>query len=693
LSHVTVGKEFLNEILFGSPGGRRFTQDTPVLPDVWAAFAQNPAASVSGLIVPRKSHQAHLVANELYKRMMEYRIQVGQENRDPSDISDMPGLISLRCYFDDVVNVVLPLTRWWETEGLRSIVGQDPDEIITQGRNAYAALCKGTMPGARRSQLTDVGKVNAKHLGAFFYGTPVSSDREVDEISDSTARLLLALAVIHAARTRGEKTNNEVHTQETLSTLNAFEPEEIGHALGAILKHQTHNNTVEMPLSGYYRDIAEHAHDTTEAYSQLIFTLGLNRSGDGAAFESVPTTKADAARRLFNLSNGSITWAVIDSGIDAGHVAFQDLSVVRAEVADDPHRRLHVRESRVDRRYNMTLISDLRNRDVLWKTKRRNTLIDEIARTIDLPGDPNLSQAKAQVREMLKYASNSLKDDQQIDWDLAERLMRLRHDCPPSSHHGTHVAGILGGQWTETRKGKRVTVSGMCPDIKLMDFNVLGQNMQATEFAVAAALRLIRHLNERNDYMVIHGANISLAIPHDVTNYACGRTPVCVECENAVANGVVVVAAAGNTGFNVFMTESGSSVPLHTESSIADPGNADGVITVGSTHRLQPHTYGVSYFSSRGPTGDGRMKPDLIAPGEKINGPICGGEYARLEGTSMAAPHVSGAAALLMARFPELVGQPSRIKQILCETATDLGRERAYQGAGLVDVLRALQSV
>jgi serine protease AprX len=58
----------------------------------------------------------------------------------------------------------------------------------------------------------------------------------------------------------------------------------------------------------------------------------------------------------------------------------------------------------------------------------------------------------------------------------------------------------------------------------------------------------------------------------------------------------------------------------------------------------------------------------------------------------MAAPHVSGAAAMLMAPYPELVGHPDRIKRILCETATDLGRERSFQGHGLLDVLRALES-
>jgi serine protease AprX len=59
----------------------------------------------------------------------------------------------------------------------------------------------------------------------------------------------------------------------------------------------------------------------------------------------------------------------------------------------------------------------------------------------------------------------------------------------------------------------------------------------------------------------------------------------------------------------------------------------------------------------------------------------------------MAAPHVSGAAALLMGRYNELIGDPARIKHILCESATDLGRERYFQGAGMLDVLRALQSI
>ena len=87
------------------------------------------------------------------------------------------------------------------------------------------------------------------------------------------------------------------------------------------------------------------------------------------------------------------------------------------------------------------------------------------------------------------------------------------------------------------------------------------------------------------------------------------------------------------------------------------------------------------------------MKPDLVAPGEKIKGPTPNNRAEFKDGTSMAAPHVSGVAAMLMARHTELIGQPARIKSILCSTATDLGRERYFQGCGLVDALRALQSV
>ena len=120
---------------------------------------------------------------------------------------------------------------------------------------------------------------------------------------------------------------------------------------------------------------------------------------------------------------------------------------------------------------------------------------------------------------------------------------------------------------------------------------------------------------------------------------------------------------------------------------INDPGNAERAITVGATHRDMPHTYGVSYFSSKGPTGDGRRKPDLVAPGERITSCAAGANldggarrrrrttavYVEYSGTSMAAPHVSGAIAAFLSVRREFIGKPERVKRIVVDAATSLG--------------------
>jgi len=120
-----------------------------------------------------------------------------------------------------------------------------------------------------------------------------------------------------------------------------------------------------------------------------------------------------------------------------------------------------------------------------------------------------------------------------------------------------------------------------------------------------------------------------------------------------------------------------------------------------------PYTYGVSDFSSKGPTGDGRLKPDLLAPGEKILSCAAGRakadaaaemsrvkfDYLEQSGTSMAAPHVSGVVAAFLSVRREFIGQPEKVKQIFVRSASDLGRDRYFQGSGLVDLMRAIQAV
>jgi Subtilase family len=367
-----------------------------------------------------------------------------------------------------------------------------------------------------------------------------------------------------------------------------------------------------------------------------VRTVTLNRDVVNAVTQSRMTIKADAAEQVFGIDCSEIGWAIVDSGIDATHPAFARPFV--------PGAPMPPMSTRVVATYDLTLARDAISPDM------NQAIIDwaAVIPHIVVPHEPN----------------------------------RYRIPVDP---HGTHVAGVLGADWTD---GPTI-IRGVAPTIRLYDFRVLGPG-PGKEFQVIAALQLIRFLNEQAGTRLIHGVNLSLSLRHDLANYSCGWTPICEECNRLVRSGVVVVAAAGNAGFEGgdFATGYG-----YNTVSITDPGNADSVITVGSTHRSNPHRHGVSYFSSRGPTADGRRKPDLLAPGEDIDGPIPGAGLAAMHGTSQAAPHVSGAAALLMARHRELRGQPERIKEVLCSTATDLGREHWFQGHGLVDVLRAMQSI
>jgi subtilisin family serine protease len=415
-----------------------------------------------------------------------------------------------------------------------------------------------------------------------------------------------------------------------------------------------------------------------------VWSVTRNREASVSVWRSTMAVKADAARRLFEIDCSNLTWAIMDSGIDARHPAFR-IRDAEGKLDADPFK------TRVTATYDFTVI-----RRLLRSEKDAETIAET-------PAKPGLAKAIKRLKsqpEKLKQLRTSLQSGREIDWEFLTPLIKVPHTNEdyhvPKHPHGTHVAGIIGADWRLTDADpppEDHAMKGMCPDIKLYDLRVLDDQGRGDEFSTIAAMQFVRHLNAHKDLMMIQGVNLSLSIRHDVANYACGSTPVCEEANRLVGAGIIVVTAAGNNGYLYFLTASGIPEEGYRSISITDPGNTESVITVGATHRDSAHLFGVSYFSSRGPTGDGRIKPDLVAPGEKIVSTIPNNDNLRMDVTSQAAPHVSGAAALLLARYPELIGRPIRIKEILCKTATDLGRERYFQGAGMVDALRALQSV
>lgn len=267
--------------------------------------------------------------------------------------------------------------------------------------------------------------------------------------------------------------------------------------------------------------------------------------------------------------------------------------------------------------------------------------------------------------------------------------------------HGTHVAGIIAGRFSVLEEGQERVYSGMAPAARLYGFKVLDDNGRGSDAAIIKALEEVTRINEAAGQLVIHGVNLSLGGAFDPSVYGCGHTPLCEEIKRLWRQGVLTVLAAGNEGYAVLRGETGE-IQANLDLSIGDPANLEEAIAVGSVHKTNPHTYGISYFSSRGPTADGRQKPDLVAPGERIVSarhdwrptrdpvPAMDALYVAMSGTSMAAPHVSGVLAGFLSRRREFIGEPDRVKRILLGGCVDLARDRYMQGAGLANLIKML---
>lgn len=629
----------LEAIIYGTGGGRRFTQDSPILPDVWIRFGQDPEACLDLLITPRHGTAACEVASTLRSRLEE--TGASEKGQRDHELAYTPAHVAVKLGFRELIQVVLPMTPWWQ------------NKVLKHNRDFLAAMA------TRDNKRQLANAIDAAVGGQKPAGRSV--------VSPPTAELVWLARIVGVIAYAG-KSRRRPARQSTDEQRDA---------------PKIPTRSLVAAFAEIVKDIDEPEEDGPE-----VWLVNRNRDAALAIWHSCRAIKADAAQNVFKLRFDGLAWAVIDDGIDARHPAFR-LRDEDGRVYPEPFekgRRRWRNRTRVVATYDFTGIRHLLDPNRLDEDRLPENL------RVALQAD---DQEAETLRDTIAHLRRSLQKGRHVDWGTLEPLIRVPHQDglyrrSPPGDHGTHVAGILAADWD--RDGDR-PLRGMCPELRLYDLRVIRPDGSGHEFNVIAALQFVRYLNSQRDYRVIHGANLSLSIHHDVANYACGRTPVCDECERLVGTGVVVVAAAGNRGYLRYTIEGGLIEEGYHTVSITDPGNAEGVITVGATHREYPHTYGVSYFSSRGPTGDGRCKPDLVAPGEKIVAPVPPEDYEYKDGTSMAAPHVSGAAAILMARHSELIGQPARIKQVLCDSATDLGRERYFQGAGMLDILRALQSI
>ncbi len=223
--------------------------------------------------------------------------------------------------------------------------------------------------------------------------------------------------------------------------------------------------------------------------------------------------------------------------------------------------------------------------------------------------------------------------------------------------HGTHVAGIIAANGTLT---------GVAPEARLVAYKVFDRHG-------AMASRIVAAIERAADPDGDPATDDAL----DVINLSVGGSgtpddPMSQAVDNVVAAGIVAVVSAGNNGDRGFGT-------------VHSPSGARQALTVGASDKSDRFWR----FSSRGPAPvTYGVKPEVVAPGESIESTVLSGGHEQKTGTSMAAPHVAGAAALLLQARPGLT--PAGVKSLLMTTARDLGENLFAQGAGRIDVAAAL---
>lgn len=229
---------------------------------------------------------------------------------------------------------------------------------------------------------------------------------------------------------------------------------------------------------------------------------------------------------------------------------------------------------------------------------------------------------------------------------------------PRDDHgHGTHCAGIVAADGV---------LKGVAPGAQLVAYKVLSSTGAGATSTIIAAMERAADPDQ----------NPATADAVDVISMSLGspgtpEDPWVLAADAAVEQGIVLAVSAGNSGPDY--------------GSIEVPSLARLVIAVGATDKTDQ----VAAFSSRGPLPgeDDWLKPDLLAPGVEILSTYLNGTYALASGTSMAAPHVAGSAALIKQLHP--TWSPAQVKASLVSTAMDLGLDVHTQGGGRLQVAAA----
>ncbi len=305
----------------------------------------------------------------------------------------------------------------------------------------------------------------------------------------------------------------------------------------------------------------------------------------------------------------------------------------------------------------------------VWKDKRVEIMLNKTIPLIEVPKVWKHSSGGSSGKSIKVAVVDTGVDTEHPD--LEGRVIKTEDFTDEGyfdgNGHGTHVAGTIAGDGTAS-DGK---YKGVAPKAKIIAAKVLDSWGSGWMSGVMGGI----------EWAADQGAqviNLSLgsAGPCD------GTDPNSQLCDRIVEEGVVVCVAAGNSG--------------PESSTVGSPGCAKKVITIGASDDDDK----IAYFSSRGPTSDNRIKPDICWPGVNViaarakntsMGSPQGDFYTEASGTSMATPHCAGVIALLLEDYKKLT--PEQVKSILMNNAHEMGYDDNTDGKGRGDALDAYEDV
>lgn len=271
-----------------------------------------------------------------------------------------------------------------------------------------------------------------------------------------------------------------------------------------------------------------------------------------------------------------------------------------------------------------------------------------------------LDAATYHVRHGLNI-SNSEEDTAKGSADVNPDALGIIEDTNPTALHGTHVAGIIGAV-----RNNGIGMNGVADNAKIMALKTVGNIRELRDKSLANAIV----------FAVDHGAkviNLSFGKP-----YTWDKKCVDDAVKYAMQKDVLLIHAAGNSGTDLDANEH------YPNPNYLDKGTAKAWIEVGASGPNDDHTL-LPDFSNYGQTA-----VDVFAPGVQIYSTLPGNQYAKWNGTSMAAPVVSGLAALIREYYPKL--SAIQVKEIIMKSVVkrDILKDKCMSG-GVVNAYNALQ--